>query len=1145
MKTQDISKLDEASLRELAHLRLAALGEDYPGASDAAGVAPATVPLLEQFCEQERLLIDHQAPADLRIQKFLDSYLGEPGMMAAHLPPTTLVLDRPGLARILSLPHDKDIFESPILKSYRVKQGVLHNPANDRRTTAGVFHVAEGGLPIQADKTAVPKKVFAALLAEALNPPDEHMILPYTSTLEKPAKLWVSLLLRPVVVPAVPGFTRERTSEIRFFAPGGLISNVDFVEGIFGNAGNPLLAANDAALDPLHWTGHTGCIILAPHLIHVRKKDLGLPHVSEATARQKAQGVCWEKEDECYNNGSAFKITARDARGVMVTIIADNYYGYCKKEVKTQISFSANLHGLSEEEHAGGAIARPTYDLGEDFDDSRTNTGGHTLEEVRKNNPGLMDIQSEGHGIDSLHPNIYYLPEGSRFSLDEQRVSWTFKGKPGSISIQPGIVYTLPSGYQVRMLQPYVGRRWRLVGTSAEGTFCHKPCTVSGGGKSEISKSIADAIIGGPIFVADYKKDFVALDEIFARDFSNRFADPAKRGTDKRPLLSQERTLGSVIKLMTPSADFTAEHNAWLAGIPPYLKELVFAIKRYYKSDWDGDWRSRFNVDIINGVPGNELKYRKQRLITQYLRIGYLNDGAWRTFGVRKDFFPAEKLQTEDDISASVVVPGHALKGLPSGSNPDGSFKFVDNCERLLFQRPDEAINRGYDKQTECDMAQPGCFISNYEPLTKAAARKMSEDVIRFSLFTKPMRDLIENFAKGTEFAPDYVVSSANPRLVDGKPSKNPRYLQTRQDIVKPEIRYLTDIAARLVRRLKAGEKVVFPVSSVLAGRRNNGPEKGVRPLSAYGAIHYFELPELFMDFITSMTGKSPSTTGAGSEGALTKGPFNAVPTVVDLNNALVSYLLTEHDGFVSSAGVVGPNVRVDHDVSLLIPELWSRMRPEERDAKWLIANGYLERCPDFEHNGKKYPGARLGYRVTQSFANHFFGRVFVNPDVVLSGQMLRPEEQSAEVYADSFDTILQTDEYVAKSFFEDGTIEGACPPLKALLHIMAYGHYEGKKIDDPVIRSLFTRESMLKSDWYKARIEMRRQVETGHLTRGIAYLKEFLDKPVYKRVAGNLEIKERLAEIEKEASRAKSEGYLHFLTGSLGTDPWFYSLKK
>ena len=37
--------------------------------------------------------------------------------------------------------------------------------------------------------------------------------------------------------------------------------------------------------------------------------------------------------------------TARDERGVVVTVIADNYYGYCKKEVKTQISFASNLYG--------------------------------------------------------------------------------------------------------------------------------------------------------------------------------------------------------------------------------------------------------------------------------------------------------------------------------------------------------------------------------------------------------------------------------------------------------------------------------------------------------------------------------------------------------------------------------------------------------------------------------------------------------------------------------------------------------------------------------------------------------------------------------------------------------------------------------
>jgi len=35
--------------------------------------------------------------------------------------------------------------------------------------------------------------------------------------------------------------------------------------------------------------------------------------------------------------------------------------------VKTQISFAANLFGLCEEEHAGGALVFPSYDLGEDY----------------------------------------------------------------------------------------------------------------------------------------------------------------------------------------------------------------------------------------------------------------------------------------------------------------------------------------------------------------------------------------------------------------------------------------------------------------------------------------------------------------------------------------------------------------------------------------------------------------------------------------------------------------------------------------------------------------------------------------------------------------------------------------------------------
>jgi len=41
------------------------------------------------------------------------------------------------------------------------------------------------------------------------------------------------------------------------------------------------------------------------------------------------------------------------------------------------------------------------------------------------------------------------------------------------------------------------------------------------------------------------------------------------------------------------------------------------------------------------------------------------------------------------------------------------SYKFVANCEYRLFQRPDDAIHRGLDKQTEKDMTDVGNFFCN------------------------------------------------------------------------------------------------------------------------------------------------------------------------------------------------------------------------------------------------------------------------------------------------------------------------------------------------------------------------------------------------------------------------------------------------
>ena len=73
--------------------------------------------------------------------------------------------------------------------------------------------------------------------------------------------------------------------------------------------------------------------------------------------------------------------------------------------------------------------------------------------------------------------------------------------------------------------------------------------------------------------------------------------------------------------------------------------------------------------------------------------------------------------------------------------------------------------------------------------------------------------------------SPTYCVSSAHPRIVSGKPSKNPRYLQDAQDLSNPRAYYVGVMGARLARKLPLGDPVHFPVTAVLCGRRNNVPE--------------------------------------------------------------------------------------------------------------------------------------------------------------------------------------------------------------------------------------------------------------------------------------------------------------------------------
>ncbi len=1132
--------LDEEKAVRYINLKLAALGQPAFEEAGDCDFLEITRPFLSNHQEKDRLLWDYLCPVDGRVQAFLDDYFKDVALKSPlKLPVSTFTLDRHGLARAMSLPPDRDDFYSDIVHSYRVKQGILHNPKSDRRTTRGVFHIAEGGLPIPDDKKAVPKETFALLLQHALRPPKELMRLPFTSTRKEQAELFISLLLRPRVCPKVSGYTEEKSSEIRFLAPGSLVSNLDFVESIFGNAGDPYLPENDAALDAEHWSGHSGYVILAPHLIRLRKKDLDLPHESEANERRRRDGMCWKSEEELYNDGEAFKVTCRDERGVMVTLIADNYFGYCKKEVKTQISFAANLFGLSEEEHAGGAIAFPSYDLGEEFYfDDPLPKNNLTFKDITTLYADLMDTQPEGYGIDKKYPDILYVPENALFNLTQRCITWTSDGQPRKIELLAYHTYVLPSGYKVHLAKQMGGPYWHLIGTVAEGTLCHKPCTVSGGGKSEISKSIADAMIQGSIFTADFHRDFDTVAEIMSRDFSNRFQKAFEKPRSSRPLLSPKRSLGSVIKLFTPSTEYTDVYNQWLESIPHPIKEMIYVVKRHYRPEWGKNWKQHFGVDMINGYLGHELKYENKKLVANYLRVGHERDGSWRIYKLRQDFNPAAKIQVEDDISVSIVVPAQALPYLnPDYKNP--SVKLVSNCEYRLFQRPDDVIHRGYDKQAESDLAGPHAFLSNFEPLKRDDAKKLVQDAIGFDLYSDPIKKLLLDFVKDGK--PDYVVSSAHPRVLDGKPSKNPRYLQNRPDLVNHRDAYLANLGARLFRKVPVHEPVYFPVNAVLPGRRSNPPDYklGIPALAVYNPIHYQELPELFMDFICSVTGKSPSTTGFGSEGALTKGPFNALWTTADLNNALVSYILTGYDGFTSAAGYVGPEYRMGHDISLLIPEIWCRMTVRERDPKYMIKNGYLEKLEDFDHKDQRIQASLLGYRITIRFVHHFCGRIFNNPNAVFKEEMLKPELQSRDLFADGILNIVKTQNRAAKQYFQDGSIESACPPLKALLHIMADGHYEGKGLQHPDIRNMFTRKYLLKSNWYQERLRVKQMRDIALWSRHVQNLETFIRKVSHSAAMVELGIHDNLMKAKERLEEVRSPAYLEKLNGTIGADPF------
>lgn len=306
---------------------------------------------------RQRLAASREAAPPPTLQRFIfDRFLGRvfPGQQV-HLPKVHW-LGGHEEAETLLFPPGADEYEVPgVLTSYRCDNLHLHNPVSDVRTVGGkVFHVMEYGHKVVFGKVPVPQQVSFNVLQRGLNPEAVINVIPYTAgDDDQKVEMMVGAFYRPLANLENEVY-KEMAHAVYLIAPGSMVANAHFVQEIFPEGGDPW--ANDPLVNWSQFSGGVGLIIVNPLLTKLTKLELGLPHFSEATSKQRKAGMCWRDEKELYNEGEPFHLTlGDDITPTAVTLIADPYFGYDKKTTKHHMRRFTHLIGRAIEEHSGGA----------------------------------------------------------------------------------------------------------------------------------------------------------------------------------------------------------------------------------------------------------------------------------------------------------------------------------------------------------------------------------------------------------------------------------------------------------------------------------------------------------------------------------------------------------------------------------------------------------------------------------------------------------------------------------------------------------------------------------------------------------------------------------------------------------------------
>ena len=91
---------------------------------------------------------------------------------------------------------------------------------------------------------------------------------------------------------------------------------------------------------------------------------------------------------------------------------------------------------------------------------------------------------------------------------------------------------------------------------------------------------------------------------------------------------------------------------------------------------------------------------------------------------------------------------------------------------------------------------------------------------------------------------------------------------------------------------------------------------------------------------------------------------------------------------------------------------------------------------------------------------------------------------------------------------------------------------------ESPALRSMFTREYLLGSDWYRERLAIKQRRDEALWSRHVTYLEQFLARVSHRDVAGRMDLAGRLRHAKQKLADARRPEYPERLLGTIGADP-------